>query len=72
MRSLPFLFREAFVNLRRHCLMTAAAITTIAVALALMGSFAVTFYQVNTATHRMTTDFEMRVFCRQIKVRRII
>lgn len=65
MRSLPFLFREAFVNLRRHGLMTAAAVTTIAVALALMGSFAITFYQITTATDRAVRDFEMRVFCRE-------
>src|ERR671928_70048 len=39
MRSLPFLMREALVNLRRHGIMTAAAITTIGVALALLGGF---------------------------------
>jgi cell division transport system permease protein len=65
MRSIPFLFREAIVNLRRHGLMTAAAVTTIAVALALMSSFAITFYQVNTATRRAVGEFEMRVFCRE-------
>jgi cell division protein FtsX len=37
MRSLPFLLREAMTNLRRHGFMTLAAITTIAVALALLG-----------------------------------
>ena len=65
MRSLPFLFYEAWVNLRRHGLMTAAAITTIAVALALLGSFALTFYQVTVATHRAVSEFEMQVYCRE-------
>lgn len=64
MRSFPFLIGEAFTNLRRHGLMTAAAITTIAVALALLGSFVVTFYEVDAATHRAVGDFEMRIFCR--------
>ena len=65
MRSLPFLFKEALVNLRRHGLMTVAAITTIAVALSLIGSFLLTFYQINVATTRTVGDFEMRVFCQQ-------
>jgi cell division transport system permease protein len=65
MRSLPFLFREAFVNLRRHGLMTIASLTTIGVALALIGSFVLTFYQIHVATDRAVGDFEMHVFCLQ-------
>ncbi|MBC8104855.1 MAG: hypothetical protein H7Z41_19950, partial [Cytophagales bacterium] len=64
MRSLPFLLREALMNLRRHGLMTIAAITTIAVSLALLGAFLVTFYEIDTATHRAVSNFEVRVFCR--------
>lgn len=64
MRSLVFLLREAFVNLNRHGLMTAAAVTTIAVSLALLGAFSLTFYQINTAAHRAVNAFEMRAFCR--------
>ena len=64
MRSVPFLLHEAFANLRRHGLMTAAAITTITLALALLGGFLLTFYQVNIAAHRVLADFEMRIFCR--------
>ena len=45
--------------------MTVAAITTIAVALSLIGSFLLTFYQINVATGRAVGDFEMRVFCLQ-------
>ena len=59
-----FLIREAFANLRRHSFMTAAAVTTIAAALALLGAFLVTFYEVDTATQHAAADFEMRVFCR--------
>jgi cell division transport system permease protein len=65
MRSLPFLIGEAFANLRRHGLMTVAAVSTIAVALALLGTFAVTFYELDTASRRAVADFEMRVFCRR-------
>ena len=50
MRSLPFLLNEAWANLRRHGLMTAAAVTTIAVSLALLGAFLLVFYQLQTAT----------------------
>ena len=64
MRSLPFLVREAFINLKRHGLMTMAAITTITVSLALLGGFLLTFYQIHTAARRALDDFEMRVFCR--------
>lgn len=65
MRSLPFLLREALINLRRHGLMTAASISTLAVSLALVGGFALTFYQINAGARRALGAFEMRVFCRQ-------
>lgn len=63
-RSLPFLLREALINLRRHGLMTVAAVTTIGVALALVGAFYVTFSQLRTMSRRTVDAFEMRVFCR--------
>lgn len=64
MRSFPFLLREALVNLKRHGLMTLAAVTTITVSLALLGAFSVTFYQIETATRHTLDSFELRVFCR--------
>ncbi|MFY7954033.1 MAG: cell division protein FtsX [Armatimonadaceae bacterium] len=64
MRSLPFLLREALVNLTRHSMMTAAAISTLSAALVLCGAFALTSLQVvHIARHHVDT-FEMRVFCR--------
>ncbi len=63
-RALPFLLREAWVNLRRHGLMTVAAITTIGVALTLIGAFYLTFTQLRTMSRRTVDAFEMRVFCR--------
>ncbi len=60
-----FLLHEALTNFRRHGLMTMAAITTIAVSLALLGGFLLTFYQVSNAARRAVDAFEMRVFCRQ-------
>lgn len=72
MRSFFFLIGEAFTNLRRHGLMTVAAISTIAIALALLGTFAVTFYELESASRRAVGDFEIRVFCRQeIKGKRV-
>ena len=64
LRSLFFSIGEAFVNLHRHRLMTAAAITTIAVTLILLGSFLLAFYQIHTAIDRAAGEFEMHVFCR--------
>jgi cell division transport system permease protein len=64
MRSLPFLIREALANLRRHGLMTMAAVSTIAIALLLLGGFLLTFYQMESAARRTVDEFEMRVFCR--------
>lgn len=64
MRALPFLIREAFVNLRRHGVMTVAAISTLAVALTLCGAFALTFVQLRHLAGRSVDAFEMRVFCR--------
>lgn len=64
MRSLPFLLREALVNLTRHGMMTAAAISTLAAALVLCGSFALLSMQVLHIARRQIDAFEMRVFCR--------
>jgi len=65
MRSFFFLIREAFINLRRHGLMTVAAITTIAVTLSLLGAFGLTFYEMRMATNRAAGEFEMHVYCRE-------
>jgi cell division transport system permease protein len=64
MRAFPFLLREALINLRRHGLMTVAAITTIAVALLLVGAFYTSFLQLRALSARTVDAFEMRVFCR--------
>lgn len=61
---MTFLIREALFNLKRHKLMTTAAITTTAVALTLLGAFTLAFYQIDTATRRALAEFEMRAFCR--------
>jgi cell division transport system permease protein len=65
MRSIPFLLREALINLRRHGLMTVAAVTTIGVALTLVGAFVLTFQQITAMSKRTVDAFEMRVFCRR-------
>jgi cell division transport system permease protein len=64
-RAFFFLLGEAFRNLRRHRLMTAAAMTTIAVTLILIGCALLAGYQVNTAMSRAAGEFEMHVYCRQ-------
>lgn len=64
-RSLPFLFGEALRNLHRHALMTMAAISAIAIALTLIGAFALAFYEASAATNHALSEFEMRVFVRR-------
>jgi len=64
MRALPFLLREALVNLTRHGMMTAAAISTLAAALVLCGAFALTSLQIVHIARHQIDAFEMRVFCR--------
>lgn len=55
-------FSEAMTALKRHTLMTFAAITTIAVALFLAGGLGYAYYRVEQYTHTLSDRFEMRVF----------
>jgi len=64
MATLLFLVREAFINLRRHGMMTAAAVSTLAAALVLCGAFVLGALQVVAIARRQVDAFEMRVFCR--------
>lgn len=64
-RSFPFLLGEALRNLRRHALMTVAAISAISVALTLIGAFALAFYEASEATNHALSEFEMRVFVKR-------
>ena len=65
LRSVPFLLGEAWHNLRRHALMTGAAICAIAVALTLVGAFALAFHAAQGAAKQVASGFEMRVFVRR-------
>lgn len=53
---------EAFLALRRNTLFTIAAITTVAMALFLIGAFAYTYYQADRYIHALPTQLEVRVF----------
>ncbi len=64
MATLFFLVREAFINLRRHGMMTAAAVSTLAAALVLCGGFVLGASRVVAIARRQVDSFEMRVFCR--------
>lgn len=59
---LEFVVGEAFLALRRNALFTFAAITTVAMALFLIGGFAYTYYQANKYIHALPTQLEVRVF----------
>ena len=59
---LEFVIGEAFLALRRNMLFTIAAITTVAMALFLIGGFAYTYFQANRYIHALPTQLEVRVF----------
>src|SRR5208282_352169 len=59
---LEFVIGEAFLALRRNALFTIAAITTVAMALFLIGGFTYTYYQANRYIHALPTQLEVRVF----------
>lgn len=62
---IEFLFSEAFVALRRHGLMTFAAISTAAVALFLIGGVGYVYYRVQSYAETLPSRFDMRVFLRE-------
>lgn len=59
-----FLIGEAFVALRRNTLMTAAAITTSAVALFLLGGLGYLYFRASSTLADASGKFEMRVYIR--------
>ena len=59
---LEFVIGEALLALRRNMLFTLAAITTVAMALFLIGGFAYTYFQANRYIHALPTQLEVRVF----------
>lgn len=63
-RSIPFLIREAYVNLMRHGFMTVAAVTSLAVVLSLCGSFFLAAWQIKGLATKTIDAFEVRVFCK--------
>lgn len=59
---IEFCVSEGLQGLRRHPLMAFAAVTTIAMALFLMGGLGYVYYQVNNYAASLPDKFEMRVF----------
>src|SRR5579862_3691665 len=59
---LEFVVGEALLALRRNALFTIAAITTVAMALFLIGGFAYTYFQANRYIHALPTQLEVKVF----------
>src|SRR5438552_2611532 len=64
LRSIPFLFYEALLNVRRHGLMTLAVISTVAVALTILGVFGLIGWQIHWITDRLPRQFEVHAFLR--------
>ena len=59
---LEFVVGEAFLALRRNALFTIAAVTTVAMALFLIGGFAYTYFQADKYIHALPTQLEVKVF----------
>ena len=60
--NLEFLLSEAFVGIRRNMLMAFASVTTIALALALLGGALLSILGLERFAERQPTKFEMAVF----------
>jgi cell division transport system permease protein len=61
-RSIPFLFHEAFLNIRRHGLATLAVVSTVAVALCILCAFGLIGWQFHVVTDRLPRQFEAHAF----------
>jgi cell division transport system permease protein len=64
LRSIPFLIREAFLNIRRQGLMTIASISTVAIALCIVGGFGLLAWQLRYVTRQLPRQFEVHAFTR--------
>jgi cell division transport system permease protein len=62
LRSLWFLIKEAFTDIRRHQLMTLASITTVAAALSVLGGFLLIGWQLHRAADSLPRQIEVHVF----------
>jgi cell division transport system permease protein len=61
-RSIWFLFREAFTNIWRHQLMTLASVTTVSAALSVLGGFLLVGWQLHKVAESLPRQIEVHVF----------
>ncbi|MBI3910740.1 MAG: ABC transporter permease [Armatimonadetes bacterium] len=64
LKSLPFLFHEAWLNIRRQALMTVASVSTVAVSLSILGIFLFLAWQLHAWTAELPNQFEIHAFLR--------
>src|SRR5437763_1606024 len=62
LRSIPFLIHEAWLNVRRHGLMTLAVASTVAIALCILGVFGLIAWQFHIVTDALPRQFEIHAF----------
>src|SRR5437763_1970513 len=62
LRGIPFLIHEAFLNVRRHGLMTLAVTSTVAIALCILGVFGLIAWQFHVITDSLPKQFEIHAF----------
>src|SRR5436309_4927121 len=65
LRGIPFLIHEAFLNVRRHGLMTLAVTSTVAIALCILGVFSLIAWQFHVVTDALPKQFEIHAFLAQ-------
>src|SRR5436190_20515238 len=63
-RSLGFLAREASMNISRHGLITVASISTVAIALSILGGFLLVAFQLHTIAEALPQQMEIHAFAR--------
>lgn len=62
LRSIPFLIHEAFLNIRRQGLMSLTSISTVAIALCVLGGFGLLAWQCNVITTTLPRQWEFHAF----------
>src|SRR5438128_12674166 len=63
-RGVIFLLREAWMNIWRHGLMTAASVSTVAISLSILGGFLLIAFQLHTIAEALPRRMEIHAFAR--------
>lgn len=65
LKGIPFLIHEAFLNIRRQGLMTLASVSTVAVALSILGAFGLIAWHLHAITDMLPRRYEVHAFLKR-------